>query len=222
MGIPGGLQVTLVDGELISATNCVRQPFCRSEIGLHKCTVLVNRLNLFWGLEWEAIPEHLSAGSRIDEMQIVVGCVDSRAARKAIRQWTSGYSRVHYWLDLGNNSDGGQFVLGEPLNCMTNTSIESRAILPQSDSGRVADDSPRDSGATRRKAAFCVVLKASGGLSENLTEIAECGFLKSCHPPTPCHGWRALTRRWPGRRNTSIRSMPKLVCSSKAPSGISF
>ena len=60
-GHPGGLHVTLVDGDLISATNCIRQPFCRSEIGLHKSTVLLNRMNLLWGLEWDAVPEHLSS-----------------------------------------------------------------------------------------------------------------------------------------------------------------
>jgi PRTRC genetic system ThiF family protein len=115
-GHPGGLHVTLVDGDLISATNCVRQPFCRSEIGLHKSTVLVNRMNLFWGFEWEAVPEHLSSRSRLEEAQIVIGCVDSAASRSVIRYRTSGDSRVHYWLDLGNKSDGGQFVVGEPLN----------------------------------------------------------------------------------------------------------
>ena len=26
------------------------------------------------------------------------------------------WSEVDYWLDLGNNADSGQFVLGEPLN----------------------------------------------------------------------------------------------------------
>ena len=29
-GHPGGLQVTIMDGDIISATNCVRQPFCSS------------------------------------------------------------------------------------------------------------------------------------------------------------------------------------------------
>jgi tRNA A37 threonylcarbamoyladenosine dehydratase len=42
-----GLQVIIADGDKISATNCVRQPFSESEIGLFKSTVLVNRLNLF-------------------------------------------------------------------------------------------------------------------------------------------------------------------------------
>src|SRR6201987_6562018 len=45
LGHPHGLHVTLVDGDRISRTNCVRQPFSESEIGLHKATVLVPRIN---------------------------------------------------------------------------------------------------------------------------------------------------------------------------------
>ncbi|MGI8743641.1 MAG: hypothetical protein ACR2NN_13925 [Bryobacteraceae bacterium] len=58
-GHPGGLDVTLIDGDRISAANCVRQPFSESEIGLFKSVVLVRRLNLFWGLEWKGVPKHL-------------------------------------------------------------------------------------------------------------------------------------------------------------------
>jgi PRTRC genetic system ThiF family protein len=123
-GHPGGLHVTVVDGDTISPTNCIRQPFARSEIGLNKAIVLVNRLNLFWGLKWEAIPACLGTGTFIsrgysgDDLRahIVVGCVDSRAARAVIRDAVSNWSTVSYWLDLGNNADSGQFILGEPLN----------------------------------------------------------------------------------------------------------
>lgn len=38
---------------------------------------------------------------------------DSRKARKLITS-TAAYSHALYWLDLGNNCDSGQFVLGEP------------------------------------------------------------------------------------------------------------
>jgi len=43
--------------------------------------------------------------------------VDSRGARAVINEligqrWTD----VRYWLDIGNNADSGQFVLGQPLN----------------------------------------------------------------------------------------------------------
>ena len=123
-GHPGGLHVTVMDGDTISATNCVRQPFARSEIGQNKAIVLVNRINLFWGLKWEAVPVHLKPGTFIsrsysgDDLRahIVVGCVDTRAARATIRDAVGKWSTVSYWLDVGNNADSGQFILGEPLN----------------------------------------------------------------------------------------------------------
>ncbi len=123
-GHPGGLHVTVVDGDTISPVNCIRQPFARSEVGLNKAIVLVNRLNLFWGLKWEAVPAYLHPGAFIsrsysgDDLRahIVVGCVDTRAARATIRDAVGKWSRVQYWLDLGNDAESGQFILGEPLN----------------------------------------------------------------------------------------------------------
>ena len=123
-GHPGGLHVTVIDGDVIFPANCVRQPFARSEIGLNKAIVLINRLNLFWGLKWEAVPAYLRAGTFIsrsysgDDLRahIVLGCVDTRAARATIRDAVGNRSTVSYWLDLGNNADSGQFILGEPLN----------------------------------------------------------------------------------------------------------
>lgn len=115
-GHPEGIHVTLLDPDVISQTNCVRQPFSQSEVGLYKSVVLANRLNLFWGLEWEGIPERLDPKRRLDGVDIVIGCVDTRKARAAIAKCSADWSEVDYWLDLGNNADSGQFVLGEPLN----------------------------------------------------------------------------------------------------------
>jgi len=114
LGHPHGLDVTLVDGDRISRTNCVRQPFSESEIGLHKATVLATRINLFWGLGWKGVP-HFMDESWGHETDILIGCVDTRAARNAMTR-TPTYWNCHYWLDLGNNADSGQFVLGEPEN----------------------------------------------------------------------------------------------------------
>ena len=61
-GHPYGLRVFLIDGDRITETNCVRQPFSRSEVGLYKAVVLINRLNLFWGLDWEAVPHFVHCG----------------------------------------------------------------------------------------------------------------------------------------------------------------
>ena len=46
----------------------------------------------------------------------MIGCVDTRAARAAIAKCVDDWSEVDYWLDVGNNADTGQFVMGEPLN----------------------------------------------------------------------------------------------------------
>ena len=83
-----GLEVALMDADQVSETNCVRQPFSISDIGQNKATVLINRINLFWGTNWSAIPTHFHARS-FDRNQdrcpdLVFGCVDTRAARKAI------------------------------------------------------------------------------------------------------------------------------------------
>jgi PRTRC genetic system ThiF family protein len=123
-GHPGGLHVTVLDGDTISPANCVRQPFARSEIGQNKAVILVNRLNLFWGLKWEAVPVYLRPGTIIsrgysgDDLRahIVVGCVDTRAARAAICDAVGKSSRVSYVVDAGNIADSGQFIMGEPLN----------------------------------------------------------------------------------------------------------
>ena len=116
-GHRGGLDVTLMDGDVVSPTNCVRQAFSQAEIGHSKAVVLVSRMNLFWGLNWHAVPEHFSSRTSVDRVDVLIGCVDSRAARKAIAEKVTGQrSSLWYWLDLGNHSTGGQFVLGQPWN----------------------------------------------------------------------------------------------------------
>ena len=87
-----------------------------SEVGLYKAVVLINRLNLFWGLDWEAVPHFVRCGQDVPDSDFLISCVDTRAARAAIARVVSLKSRrFHYWLDTGNLADRGQFVLGQPL-----------------------------------------------------------------------------------------------------------
>jgi PRTRC genetic system ThiF family protein len=109
-----GLHVTFVDGDRISRANCVRQAFSVSEIGLYKATVLATRINLFWGLGWKGVPSFLDEDWR-ETTDIVIGCVDSRRARNAIMNSPACWNS-RYWLDIGNNADSGQFILGQPDN----------------------------------------------------------------------------------------------------------
>ncbi len=113
-GHPEGMRVTLLDPDVISPSNCVRQPFSRSEIGLYKAVVLANRLNLFWGLDWEGIPDRLDPKRRLDGVDIVIGCVDTRIARRPSRsvprigaKWTIGWISVTT-LIAGNSCLGSR------------------------------------------------------------------------------------------------------------------
>ncbi len=120
-GHASGLEVAMMDADTVSATNCVRQPFSASDIGQNKATVLINRINIFWGLNWRAIPNRFHARSfendRANVPDVLIGCVDTREARRAIEQsFTHALNGTSYWLDLGNNAASGQYVLGQPLN----------------------------------------------------------------------------------------------------------
>jgi PRTRC genetic system ThiF family protein len=114
---PGGLSVTVIDPDTITETNCVRQPFCRTEIGLPKAIALVHRINSFWGLTWQGMQAEIQQIAKCTEVDLVIGCVDTRKARRAIDAWVRK-SRVLYWLDLGNTASSGQFVLGQPNNTL--------------------------------------------------------------------------------------------------------
>src|SRR5712692_2287462 len=114
LGHPGGLDVTLVDGDRISRANCIRQPFSESEIGLYKADVLTSRINVFWGLAWDSDIRFLDRQwNSLKPPDIIISCVDTRHARKLITE-TVAYKNAVYWLDLGNNAETGQFILGQP------------------------------------------------------------------------------------------------------------
>lgn len=127
-----GLSVTVMDGDSVSATNCVRQPFGMADIGQNKATILVHRINVFHGLAWRAEESYFSKNrsaplSTYDQtIDLVISCVDTRAARREMHEafhTKSGPWRcVRYWLDLGNDAGSGQFVLGQPLNAINRQS----------------------------------------------------------------------------------------------------
>jgi PRTRC genetic system ThiF family protein len=93
-GHPYGLEVALMDADTVTETNCVRQPFSVSDIGLNKATVLINRVNLFWGTKWSAEPSCFHERSLQREYNkpsdLLIGCVDTRSARKAIESALTG------------------------------------------------------------------------------------------------------------------------------------
>ncbi len=132
-GFTDGLQVTVMDADTVSPTNCVRQPFGAADIGQNKATILINRINLFHQLSWHSDETFFSQGAQNNTgssydntVDFVISCVDTRAARREMHEAFNNvmgpWRSVRYWLDIGNNASNGQFVLGQPLNCVNRRS----------------------------------------------------------------------------------------------------
>jgi len=152
-GHPYGLEVCMMDADTVSETNCVRQPFSVSDIGQNKATVLVNRINMFWGTKWSAEPcffnERSLNRSHDGTPDLLIGCVDTRAARKVIDQAvTRPMQRTTYWLDIGNNAPAASTSLD-------NRSIHKIVAGPR-DCARSASCIPRSS-MLRRGRTLCRV-----------------------------------------------------------------
>ena len=76
-GHPGGLNVTLIDPDTVSEANCVRQPFCRTEIGLSKAIILAHRTNMFWGLAWQGMQakiEQVKGSTQVESSLVALTC----------------------------------------------------------------------------------------------------------------------------------------------------
>lgn len=113
-----GLMVTAYDDDEVSPANMGRQQFSEAEIGLPKCVVLITRINRFYGLQWQAVPQKWT-GEADQVANIVISCVDLVKVRldihnvlysiktKGLREWQCPW----YWMDLGNDAKSGQVYL---------------------------------------------------------------------------------------------------------------
>jgi len=115
LGHPG-LHIRLWDNDLVSPANVGRQLFSPADVGNFKSTVLITRVNRYFGYEWEARTQ-LFNGSK--KANITITCVDTAAARIAIgrtisdKPWSADpLINAIYWLDLGNLQKTGQVVIG--------------------------------------------------------------------------------------------------------------
>ena len=110
LGHPKGLNVTVYDSDIVSASNIGRQGFFQADIGQNKASVLVNRINMCFGKTWVAVPLRVTNFTYLDA-DIVIGCVDTRKARSAIV--AAIRSHETYYIDSGNAENTGQVVIGE-------------------------------------------------------------------------------------------------------------
>lgn len=109
LGHPG-IKVTVWDPDTVSKANIGRQLFAPTDIGHNKAAVLVNRINLSMNLSWKCVPARF-ANNQSSLQGIVIGCVDSRAARAQIRA-AFEQARSLVWVDCGNSQYTGQVIFG--------------------------------------------------------------------------------------------------------------
>jgi PRTRC genetic system ThiF family protein len=116
LGHPG-FNVTVFDPDTVSEANIGRQMFSPVDVGQAKADVLTYRVNVFFGLAWNARAERFGAHTgRFDAEVLNIVCVDNRAARREIRQHvTAATARngLSYVMDLGNRASDGQVILGQ-------------------------------------------------------------------------------------------------------------
>lgn len=136
LGHPHGLFVHAFDPNVVTESNVGRQLFSPSDIGASKAIITITRINHFYGLDWDASASKMEeywerrVQNRGRDGDILVSCVDSRAARRTIHDHVFAGGRYSYWLDLGNSDHDGQVVLGEPPKTGRELPASANSRLP--------------------------------------------------------------------------------------------
>lgn len=128
-----GINITLVDGDVIEEKNILRQNFIPSEKGANKAEALAERCNRAFGMNIRAIPEFfdekkiasiLNSGGRYGYGgKIIIGCVDRHEVRNLISQHiktiykNNGYydPASTVYIDVGNELEAGQLFISGPV-----------------------------------------------------------------------------------------------------------
>ncbi len=116
------VQLTFIDPDTIEDKNIPRQNFCAAEIGMNKAVALAARFSAAWGVEIHYLTDPFKAetstiqGYVENPLEVLIGCVDNAAARKAISQNLSrSRENSTWWLDCGNTEHAGQVLIGNAL-----------------------------------------------------------------------------------------------------------
>lgn len=118
LGHPG-IMVFAYDQDIVTENNIGRQNFFEGDLGLNKAVCLIDKINVNYGLAWEAFDFFASP---IYRGNITITCLDNADFRMKLKNfikikiksdWTT---RNYYWLDCGNGKDFGQVILSTLQN----------------------------------------------------------------------------------------------------------
>lgn len=114
-----GLHVTTYDGDVVEKHNIGRQNFTPADIEKNKAYCLTEKINLAYGLHWEAVDQFVTK-KNYPKANITLTAVDNAEFRMITDEHfknyksTSNYTYFNtnlYWLDTGNGKDFGQVIL---------------------------------------------------------------------------------------------------------------
>ena len=138
-----GLHVTAIDSDTVSESNLGRQLFSKPDVGRFKTDVLIERINRFYGLNWESAPHKVQQYKKL-YYNIIISCVDSVHARKMIKNrfkitksCRTDFTRSYYWMDFGNGNNSGQVILSDGKKLK-----DIFILFPEFINQKTSDDTP--------------------------------------------------------------------------------
>jgi len=120
LGHPG-LMVQAWDNDKVCEANLGRQLFSKADLEQYKAKILIERINRFYGFNWQAFPLKWDQSCIKDHFfaNVMITCVDNVATRELIHGIKLGFIQKRepfavpvYWMDFGNSQKTGQVVLG--------------------------------------------------------------------------------------------------------------
>lgn len=101
-------ELILIDHDRVEEHNLQRQNFFAADLDKYKSQALAERLARLYGCEiGYSVYPYSGGGSHT--FDLIIGCVDNAAARKAI---ANDIGKYDWWIDSGNGQQSGQVLIG--------------------------------------------------------------------------------------------------------------
>ena len=120
LGMPG-LHVIAYDYDIVESHNVGRQNFTIIDIGKNKALRAIEKINMAFGLQWEAMPVMVKDFLKVKQSNFLITAVDNIAVRNSVEKYfkkyrntklhRTDYNTIFYWIDAGNGKDFGQVIL---------------------------------------------------------------------------------------------------------------
>lgn len=105
--------VTVYDDDTVSFTNIGRQSFWSSDLNLNKAQTLVDRFNIYGGLQWQSVPKRFTPNILNEtKYDLLITCTDSAQTRSDIGKFYEKINDPILWIDTGNDEISGQVIAG--------------------------------------------------------------------------------------------------------------